>query len=257
MQRYVKLSKRDLHGILLLDKPFGFSSSFVSYKIKQLFYANKVGHVGTLDPIATGMLPICFGKATKFVKYLLHFDKKYRVFLKLGESTNTFDTDGTLTRISPVQFDSKKLEKCLDSFKGKSFQIPPMFSSLKHHGVPLYKYARKGINIPRKPRVIHIYDLFIIRREMNTIELDITCSTGTYIRSFVNDLGECLGCGAHVIKLRRLTVGQYLSSSMINIKILESIFYNNDLNDLEVFDKLDDLLISIDSLNSLIHEDYR
>lgn len=247
MQRYVKLSRRDIHGILLLDKPSGLSSSFVSCGVKKLFFANKVGHAGTLDPLATGMLPICFGRATKFVNRLLNFEKRYQVLAKLGEMTDTFDSDGIIIRKSPIQFNSKKLKQCLDSFKGESYQIPPMYSSLKYNGVPLYKYARKGIHISRKSRIIFIYDLSVIRKDINIIKLDITCSKGTYIRSLVNDLGECLGCGAHVIKLRRLMIGQYLSSSMVNIKKLESIFYNKNLDDLEVLNKLDNLLISVES----------
>lgn len=253
MQRYIDFSKRNVDGILLLDKPSGLSSRFASYKIKQLFCAKKVGHVGTLDPIATGMLPICLGRATKFAKYLLNTDKRYQVVVKLGESTDTFDAYGALIRVLPIKFNSKKLDQCLNVFKGVSYQVPPMFSSLKYNGIPLYKYARKGINIPRKSRIIYVYDLSYLRKQFSIIELDIRCSKGTYIRSIVNDLGECLGCGAHVSGLRRLMVGEYLSSSMISIKTLESVFYNNDLNDSEVLKKFDSLLISLESLNSLIH----
>lgn len=254
MQRYINLSIRDVHGILLLDKPSGISSSFLSNKVKKLFFARKAGHAGTLDPLATGMLPICLGRATKFAKYLLQSDKQYRVLVKLGESTDTFDSDGIMIRVLPVKFDEKKIKECLDSFKGQSYQIPPMFSSLKYHGIPLYKYARKGINIPRKSRKIYIYDLSLINiKSNNIIELNIQCSTGTYIRSIINDIGECLGCGAHVIGLRRLMVGQYVVTSMVDIKTLESIFYNNFLNDLEVFDQLDRFLISLDSLHYFIN----
>lgn len=249
MQRYINLIRRNIDGLLLLDKPSGFSSAFMSANIKKFFYVNKVGHAGTLDPIATGMLPICFGKTTKFIELLLHSTKRYIVLVKLGESTDTFDADGVIVRVLPIQFNEIKLKQCLDSFKGKSYQIPPMFSALKHHGVPLYKYARKGINIPRKSRVIYIYDLFLIRKAVNIIELDVKCSKGTYIRSFVHDLGECLGCGAHIIKLRRLTIGRFLSASMIDIETIESIFYNKNLNDLSVLNRLDNLLISIDLLN--------
>lgn len=253
MRRYINLPKRNVHGILLLDKPVGLSSSFVSYNIKKLFYANKVGHAGTLDPIATGMLPICFGKATKFVKYLLNCNKKYRVLAKLGKNTDTFDRSGTVIKISAIEFTAKKLEQCLNIFKGKYWQIPPMFSSLKYRGVPLYTYARKGIDIPRKPRLVYIHELYILRRETDIIELDITCSKGTYIRSFVNDLGNCLGCGAFVSELHRLMIGKYLSPSMmVNLKTLESIFYNKNFNDFEVLSKLDSLLITLDSLYDLV-----
>lgn len=245
MQRYLNLSKRKINGILLLDKPCGVSSSFISYRIKKMFCADKVGHAGTLDPIGTGMLPICFGKATKLANYLLLSDKRYKVLAKLGESTNTFDSDGTVIRTSPINFNSIKLEQCVNIFKGKFNQIPPMFSSLKHHGVPLYKYARKGVDIPRKSRVVYIYDLFFYQKDLDIIELDVRCSKGTYMRSLVNDFGECLGCGAHVIRLRRLMVGKYLPCAMINIKTIESIFYDKTLNDLIVLNKLDALLISM------------
>lgn len=249
MRRYINFPVRDIHGILLLDKPCGVSSSFLVKKIKKFFCAKKVGHAGTLDPLATGMLPICFGKTTKFVKYLLKFDKKYRVLARLGESTNTFDSTGSIIRILPVVLDYKKLERCLHSFIGQSYQVPPMFSALKYHGVPLYKYARKGINIPRKSRKIFIYDLSILSMQPNhIIELSIRCSTGTYVRSVISDIGEHLGCGAHVIGLRRLMVGKYTAESMVNLKTLETIFYNNFLNDLEVLRKLDRLLILSDTL---------
>lgn len=254
MQRYKNLSIRDVHGILLLDKPSGFSSSFLSKKIKKLFYAKKVGHAGTLDPLATGMLPICLGKATKFAKYLLQSDKQYRVLAKLGESTDTFDSTGVVIGVFPVKFDEQKLKQCLDSFIGQSYQFPPMFSALKYHGIPLYKYARKGISIPIKSRTIYIYDLSVISiRSGNIIELNIQCSKGTYIRSVINDIGKFLGCGAHVIGLRRLMIGKCIKESMINIKILESIFYNNLLNDLETLNRLDKFLISGNVLNNFIN----
>ncbi|CAD83627.1 tRNA pseudouridine 5S synthase [Candidatus Blochmanniella floridana] len=251
MQRYVNFfdkNRRDVHGLLLLDKPTGFSSSFFLNKIKKLFYAKKVGYIGTLDPIATGMLPICFGKATKFASYLLNSDKRYRVLVKLGESTDTFDASGVIIRIADVQCNKEKIEECLKSFLGTSLQIPPMFSSLKYQGLPLYKYARRGVNIPRKSRTIHVYSLYCLNQLNSIIELEIHCSKGTYVRSIVNDIGEYLGCGAHIISLRRLMVGQYIASMMVNIKTIESIFFDKDLNDLEVLDKLDNLLISTETI---------
>ncbi|URJ26095.1 tRNA pseudouridine(55) synthase TruB [Blochmannia endosymbiont of Camponotus modoc] len=242
MKRYKNIGNRDINGILLLDKPKGISSGLFLNKIKKLFNAKKIGHTGTLDPLATGMLPVCFGKATKFAKYLLHSDKRYTVSAQLGVSTDTFDSDGTIISVSPVQSDDYILEQCLASFRGIRNQIPPMFSSLKYRGLPLYKYARKGIHFPRKPRSIHIYNLSLIKKTENIIELDVHCSTGTYIRSMVNDIGEYLGCGAHVIELRRLSVGQYIASSMINIATLEAIFYNDSFDDVQVFCKLDAFL---------------
>ncbi|URJ32801.1 tRNA pseudouridine(55) synthase TruB [Candidatus Blochmannia vicinus] len=248
MKRYKSRLIRNVNGVLLLDKPQGISSSSLLRKINKLFCANKIGHAGTLDPLATGMLLICFGKATKFVKYLLNYDKRYKVIAKLGESTNTFDSDGVIVRVSSVQLNNNKLKQCLESFKGVQNQIPPMFSSLKYRGLPLYKYARKGITIPRKPRIVHIYNLNLLKKTENIIELDVSCSKGTYIRSMINDIGETLGCGAHVIALRRLSVGKYISSSMISINTLETIFYNDSFDDLEAFCKLDELLIPIHSI---------
>ncbi|WP_159714821.1 tRNA pseudouridine(55) synthase TruB [Blochmannia endosymbiont of Camponotus nipponensis] len=251
MQRYKNKESRDISGILLLDKPKGISSSFVLNKIKQLFSANKIGHAGTLDPLATGMLLVCFGEATKFAKYFLHSDKRYQVVAQLGISTDTFDADGAIVRVSSAtKLNDKKLAQCLEHFKGVMNQIPPMFSSLKYRGLPLYKYARKGINVPRKPRSVRIYDLSILKKTENAIELNVHCSKGTYIRSMVNDIGEYLGCGAHVVALRRLSIGKYISSSMINMTTLESIFYNDFFDDSEVFCQLDALLISMSTIKS-------
>ncbi|URJ29695.1 tRNA pseudouridine(55) synthase TruB [Blochmannia endosymbiont of Camponotus sp.] len=248
MNRYNNRLIRDINGVLLLDKPKGISSSSLLNKINKFFCANKIGHAGTLDPLATGMLPVCFGKATKFAKYLLNCDKRYRVIAQLGASTNTFDSDGIIVRVASVQLNNTKLKQCLESFKGVKNQIPPMFSSLKYRGLPLYKYARKGITVPRKPRIVHIYNLSLLKKTENIIELDVSCSKGTYIRSMINDIGETLGCGAHVVALRRLSVGKYISSSMINIKTLETIFYNDSFDDLEAFCKLDELLIPMHSI---------
>lgn len=260
MKRYKNEEHRDINGILLLDKPKGISSSFLLNKIKRLFNASKIGHTGTLDPLATGMLPVCFGKATKFAKYLLHSDKRYKVTAQLGVSTDTFDSDGVIVSVSPVRLHDNTLEQCLKSFKGMSTQIPPMFSSLKYRGLPLYKYARKGIYIPRKPRSIHIYSLNLVKKLGNIIELDVHCSSGTYIRSMVHDIGTCLGCGAHVTELRRLSVGQYISSSMTILADLETIFHNDSCDDLQVFSKLDAFLIPMNmitcNLDNLSHEKY-
>lgn len=244
----MNLSKRDVDGFLLMDKPKNVSSSFVLNEIKRYFCANKAGHTGTLDVLATGMLPIFFGKATKLAKYLLNSDKKYRAEVKLGVSTNTFDSCGEIISMIPVTtVIMNTLEQCLNSFKGRSYQIPPMFSAIKYRGVPLYKYARKNINIPRYAREICVYDLCLLSvKEMNIIELYIHCSKGTYVRSIVNDLGTCLGCGAHVIGLRRLAVGKFLSTSMIQFEVLKNIFNNKLFNKEEMLRTLDALLLPIE-----------
>ncbi|WP_284345871.1 tRNA pseudouridine(55) synthase TruB [Candidatus Blochmannia ocreatus (nom. nud.)] len=236
---------------MLLDKIKGVSSGTLLNKIKYFFCARKVGHAGTLDPIATGMFVICFGKATKLAKYLLNFDKKYKVVAKLGISTNTFDSDGKIRRISPVRLHDNELKQCIQSFIGIKKQIPPMFSALKHNGVPLYKYARQGIEITRKPRNVHIYDCRLLKKSNDIIELYIYCSKGTYVRSIINDIGEYLSCGAHVIELRRLSIGYFECSSMVTFKNLENIYYNNAFSDLEVLRKLDTLLVSVDNIKNM------
>lgn len=251
-RQYIGLPRRNVDGILLMDKPKNVASSFLLNKVKTLFHASKAGHTGTLDMLATGMLPICFGKATKLAKYLLNSDKKYQVIAKLGVSTDTFDAYGKIIRVVPVvKIIEYELKKCLECFKGKSYQIPPMFSAIKYCGVPLYKYARRNIDISRRAREIFIYSLRLIAIRVDIIELIVHCSKGTYIRSVIHDLGECLGCGAHIIELRRLTVGKCTSGSMINIKTLETIFYDSFLNDIEVLDVLDALLISTDMIKKL------
>lgn len=251
MNKYVNLPKRDVAGVLLIDKPKNISSSFLLNKIKRIFHANKAGHTGTLDVLATGMLPICFGKATKLARYLLNFDKKYRVVARLGISTNTFDAKGRITRVTSVKLDLNKLEQCLESFRGRFYQIPPMFSSVKYCGMPLYKYACKNIEITRCAREIYVYNLNVIMKDIDMIELIVHCSKGVYIRSIINDLGQCLGCGAYVLELRRLSVGNFLSSSMVKIKTLENIFYSSSLSDRETLKQLDTLLLSIDIIKSL------
>jgi tRNA pseudouridine55 synthase len=197
---------RDVHGVLLLDKPQGVSSNDVLQKVKRIFNANRAGHTGALDPLATGMLPICLGEATKFSQYLLDSDKRYRVIARLGERTDTSDADGNIVQTRPVSFSQADLDSALESFRGETLQVPSMFSALKHQGRPLYEYARQGIEIAREPRPITVYELQFIRWQDNELELEIHCSKGTYIRTIIDDLGEKLGCGAHVIMLRRVQV---------------------------------------------------
>lgn len=220
----IKKTRRDVHGVLLLDKPQGMTSNDALQKVKRLFNAKKAGHTGALDPLATGMLPICFGEATKFSQYLLDSDKRYRVIAKLGERTDTSDADGQIISTRSVNITQSQIEEALTHFRGDILQVPTMFSALKYQGKPLYEYARQGIVIEREARPITIYDNQFIQYDSTKHELtlEIHCSKGTYIRTIVDDLGELLGCGAHVIYLRRLQVSNYPIDNMITLDELQN-----------------------------------
>ncbi|MBK5144281.1 tRNA pseudouridine(55) synthase TruB [Budviciaceae bacterium BWR-B9] len=238
---------RDIHGVLLLDKPTGIGSNDVLQKVKRIFNANKAGHTGALDPLATGMLPICLGEATKFSQFLLDADKRYRVIARLGQRTDTSDSDGAIISERPVNFTQAQLDSALESFRGESDQIPSMYSALKYQGRPLYEYARQGIDVPRESRKITVYELKFIRWEGNELELEIHCSKGTYIRTIVDDLGELLGCGAHVIFLRRLNVADYPTKRMVTLTQLEQIVNNAQAEERAPAEDLDPLLLPMDS----------
>lgn len=212
-----------IHGVILLDKPQGISSNHLLQRVKRLFQAQKAGHTGALDPLATGMLPICLGEATKFSQYLLDSDKCYRVKAQLGIRTDTSDADGNAIQTRPVTCSELDILTALEHFRGDVMQTPTMFSALKHQGRPLYEYARQGITIKREPRPITIYKNQFCGLEKNQLELEIHCSKGTYIRTIVDDLGELLGCGAHVIELRRLQVSTYPINKMVTLETLEAI----------------------------------
>jgi tRNA pseudouridine55 synthase len=214
---------RDINGVLLLDKPTAMTSNDVLQKVKRIYQAKKAGHTGALDPLATGMLPICFGEATKFSQYLLDSDKRYRVIAKLGERTDTSDADGNIIQTRSICFDEQQLMHALDQFRGALKQVPTMFSALKYQGKPLYEYARQGITVPREAREITVYDLQLLRYTGNELELEIHCSKGTYIRTIIDDLGELLGCGAHVIYLRRLQVSNYPYAQMVSLDQLMAL----------------------------------
>lgn len=216
--------RRQVHGILLLDKPAGVTSNGALQRVKRLFYAKKAGHTGSLDPIATGMLPICFGEATKFSQFLLESDKSYHVVAKLGEQTTTGDSEGEIVATQPVvDVNELRLSELVPSFLGEIEQIPPMFSAIKHQGKPLYELARRGIEIERQPRRVTIFSLEVLQLEGTFLTLRVHCSKGTYIRTLVEDLGRALGCGAHVIALRRLTVMPYGDAIMYTLPALEAI----------------------------------
>ena len=201
---------RNVNGIILLDKAKGESSNYALQRIKRLFHAKKAGHTGSLDPLATGVLPLCLGEATKISQFLLDSDKRYMAKVKLGERTDSGDSEGVIIEVQRrIDVDYETLVQTLTKFEGEIKQLPPMYSALKHQGVPLYKLARKGLSIERKLRSITIHKIVLKSFDNNIAEIDVTCSKGTYIRTLADDLGQELGCGAHVIELRRLQAGVF------------------------------------------------
>ncbi|MBG6240814.1 MAG: tRNA pseudouridine(55) synthase TruB [Candidatus Symbiopectobacterium sp. Dall1.0] len=236
---------RDIHGVLLLDKPQGASSNDVLQKVKRIFNANRAGHTGALDPLATGMLPICLGEATKFSQYLLDSDKRYRVIARLGQRTDTSDADGNVVETRAVTFSAQALAEALERFRGTTQQVPSMYSALKHQGRPLYEYARQGITVPREARDITVYELLFIRHDGDELELEIHCSKGTYIRTIIDDLGEMLGCGAHVTYLRRVQVATYPAERMVTLDQLQALLAQAEGQSLDAV--LDPLLMPMDS----------
>lgn len=231
---------RKINGILLLDKAKGVSSNFALQQVKRLFFAQKAGHTGSLDPLATGILPICLGEATKFASFLLADDKSYITIAKLGSTTDTLDSEGKiLTTNSTKNINLELIKKVIENFKGEIEQIPPMYSALKKNGIPLYKLARKGIEIEREARKITIFDLQIIDFENDLLTLKVHCSKGTYIRTLVDDIGKVLGCGAFVAELRRDKFAHFDLSKTIK-------FDNLDKND--DYTNLDNKLLTIDDI---------
>lgn len=196
-----------LDGVLLLDKPVGYTSNQALQEVKRLLNACKAGHTGSLDPIATGLLPLCFGEATKLSQFLIDADKRYRAVFRLGVSTTTHDAEGEITATRPVDVRRSEVEAGLGAFVGDIEQVPPMYSAIKLAGRPLYELARAGVEVERAPRQVSVHAIRMLAFESDRLELEIDCSKGTYIRSLAHDLGERLGCGAHVAELRRLAVG--------------------------------------------------
>lgn len=245
---------RDINGVLLLDKHQGLSSNDVLQKVKRIYNANKAGHTGALDPLATGMLPICLGESTKFSQFLLDADKRYRVIARLGQRTNTSDADGEVVQERPVEFSQEQLDAALEQFRGDSQQVPSMYSALKYQGKPLYEYARQGIEVPREARDITVYELQFIRWENDELELEIHCSKGTYIRTIIDDLGEVLGCGAHVIYLRRVQVSNYPSERMVTLEQLQQMVATAEEAGIEPKTVLDPLLLPMDTAASHLPE---
>ena len=221
---------RDIDGVFLLDKPQGMSSNDIMQKVKRVFQANKAGHTGALDPLATGMLPICLGEATKFSQFLLDADKRYVVTAKLGERTDTSDAEGQVVEMRPVNVETSQILTALEQFRGDILQVPTMFSALKHNGKPLYEYARAGITVEREARPITIFELNFIEYQAPFLTLEVHCSKGTYIRTLVDDLGEVLGCGAHVTVLRRTAVADYPAEKMMTWDALQALAEQGDLD---------------------------
>lgn len=196
-----------VNGMLLLDKPAGITSNGALQEVKSLMNAAKAGHTGSLDPIATGLLPLCFGETTKLSGYLLELEKRYWTRIRLGQSTETGDSEGAVVESSGVDLDREQIEAALEQFRGTFDQIPPMYSAIKVNGQPLYKLARQGIEVERKPREITVYNLDLVAFDGVDLELELECSSGFYVRALAYDLGVALGCGGHVTALRRLSVG--------------------------------------------------
>ena len=214
--------KMDINGILVLDKPAGCTSNAALQKVRKLFSARKAGHTGSLDPQATGVLPLCFGYATRISSFLLEADKAYRAVCRLGVTTTTADACGEVLSEKPVPgFSSGELESILCAFRGTGTQVPPMHSALRHKGQRLYKLARKGIEVQRTERTITIYELVLENRVANDLELYVSCSKGTYIRTLAEDIGKKLGCGAHLAALRRLKAGPFADSDMVSMEEIE------------------------------------
>ncbi len=219
-----RLHGRPVDGILLLDKPVGITSNAALQRVKRLYNARKVGHTGSLDPLASGLLPICFGEATKISGFLLDADKRYHGICKLGVRTTTADAEGGVIATRPVPaLSEEQVGKVLQGFCGEIEQIPPMHSAIKQNGQPLYKLAHQGIEVERQPRSVQIFELNLIRLEGDELEIDLHCSKGTYVRTLAEDIGEALGCGAHLSALRRTTSGPFKLETAVGLESLQGL----------------------------------
>jgi len=228
----------DIHGIILLDKRQGISSNKALQEVKRLYNANKAGHTGSLDPLATGLLPICLGEATKVSAYMLEDDKRYQTVIQLGVMTDTGDVDGAIIEQRPIpEISEQQLDMCLQSFVGEIEQVPPMYSALKLNGKKLYELARAGITVERKARKITIYAIEKLEFSGELLTLDVKCSKGTYIRTLAEDIGTQLGCGATVKELRRTAAGMFSLQDALTIEQIRQI---------EATGSLQSLLIAVD-----------
>lgn len=213
---------REVNGIVLLDKPLGITSNAALQTVKHLYRAKKAGHTGSLDPLASGLLPLCFGDATKVSPFLLEADKRYQVAIKLGVKTTTGDAEGAIIATRAVSgIDPAELRAVLRRFTGPIQQVPPMHSAIKHKGQPLYKLAHQGIEVERQARPVVVHELRLTACEGDVLEIAVACSKGTYIRTLAEDIGEALGVGAHVIVLRRTATGPFRAEQMVTMAQLE------------------------------------
>jgi len=241
MARRGRSKGRKINGIFLLNKPKGISSNHALQRVKRLFKAAKAGHTGSLDPLASGLLPICLGEATKFSQYLLDSDKRYQVQGLLGIKTETADAEGAAIATSEVNVSEAALNKVMANYRGPIDQVPSMYSAIKVDGQPLYKLARQGITIDRKSRRVIIHELELINFDTPYVEMDVSCSKGTYIRNLIEDIGDDLGCGAHVTVLNRSHVGPYQAEDMMSFEEVESLLETYGL------EALDARLLPVDS----------
>jgi tRNA pseudouridine55 synthase len=214
---------RSLDGVLLFDKPLGLSSNIAMQRVRRLFQAEKAGHTGTLDPLATGLLPVCFGEATKFTNSLLDADKTYCALIRLGQTTTTGDAEGEIVNTCAVDLDKERIAAVLRDFTGEIQQMPPMYSALKHKGKPLYEYIRNGETVIRAGRNVTIYELVLERFAGDEMEITVRCSKGTYVRTLAEDIGLALGCGAHLQGLRRTAIGRFGVGGAHNLEQMESV----------------------------------
>ncbi|MBC7231845.1 MAG: tRNA pseudouridine(55) synthase TruB [Chloroflexi bacterium] len=215
------MSTQELCGILNMNKPRGMTSHDVVARVRKITAQKKVGHAGTLDPLASGVLLLCLGQATRVAEYLAASDKTYRARLRLGISTDTYDAEGQITSQSEVTVSRAQVEQELQAFRGIQDQIPPMYAAIKHDGIPLYRLARRGQTIARRARKVEIYNIQLLTWEPPELEIEVHCSKGTYIRSLVHDLGQRLHCGAHLVSLIRIASGQFRIAEAITLEELE------------------------------------
>lgn len=233
---------REIDGVLLLDKAVGISSNRALQQVRHLFGAAKAGHTGTLDPMCSGLLPICFGEATKFSSFHLAADKRYSATLRLGVTTTTGDAEGRVAQTREVVLQSEQIDAALTACLGPQLQIPPMYSALKLEGKPLYQYARAGIEIERKPRAVEIYALQLVQRAGSLLTVEVHCSKGTYVRVLAETIGELLGCGAHLASLRRLASGDFNLTTAQTFDQLATLDEDRRLDALRPIDCLLDTL---------------